>query len=200
VVTLFRPGDSVWHRLAAGPKAAILAVLVLVVSLLPLGWGWAAAVIPAAICLGCYAVPGIGMLPLAAELLAARWIILVTLAGQLLFLGPMAAAVNTTRVAAVIVVAGLLALTTRVTALLDAFERGLAPLERLHVDPRRVALLLAVTLNTLPVLARAAAQVREAQRARGVRPSLRRFAVPFLVLALKHADELGDTLTARGIR
>jgi biotin transport system permease protein len=100
----------------------------------------------------------------------------------------------------VIVVAGLLALTTRVTALLDAFERGLAPLERLHVDPRRVALLLAVTLNTLPVLARAAAQVREAQRARGVRPSLRRFAVPFLVLALKHADELGDTLTARGIR
>jgi len=24
--------------------------------------------------------------------------------------------------------------------------------------------------------------------------------VPFLVLALKHADELGDTLTARGVR
>jgi biotin transport system permease protein len=117
-----------------------------------------------------------------------------------LFLGPIAAAVNTTRVAAVIVIAGLLALTTRVTALLDAFERGLAPLERLHVDQRRVALLLALTLNTLPVLARAAAQVREAQRARGVRPSLGRFAVPFLVLALKHADELGDTLTARGVR
>ncbi|MGO2362398.1 MAG: energy-coupling factor transporter transmembrane protein EcfT, partial [Brachybacterium tyrofermentans] len=62
------------------------------------------------------------------------------------------------------------------------------------------ALVLAVTLNTLPVLAGLARDVRETQRARGGGQSLRHFAMPFLVLALKHADALGDALTARGVR
>jgi biotin transport system permease protein len=93
-----------------------------------------------------------------------------------------------------------LVLTTRVSDLLDAFERGLAPFERFGVDPQRVALLLAVTVNTVPVLGRLAAGVREAQRARGARASLTGFVVPFLVLSLKHADDLGDALTARGVR
>ena len=85
-------------------------------------------------------------------------------------------------------------------ALLDAIERGMGPLARIRIDPQRVALLLTVTLSTLPVLARLAHDVREAQRARGGRASLRLFAVPFLVVALKHADQLGDALTARGVR
>jgi len=41
---------------------------------------------------------------------------------------------------------------------------------------------------------------RDAQRARSARAGLRAFAVPFLVVAFKHADELGDALTARGVR
>jgi biotin transport system permease protein len=87
-----------------------------------------------------------------------------------------------------------------VSALLDTVERGLRPLTRFGVDPQRVALLLTVTLSTIPVLARLAGEVRDAQRARGARASLRFFVVPFLVVALKHADELGDALTARGVR
>ncbi|MBE1878472.1 energy-coupling factor transporter transmembrane component T family protein [Myceligenerans pegani] len=200
MITLYRPGDSLWHRLPTGRKAALLAALVLGISLVPVSWAWWGALIPAAVCLGCYAVPGIGVTRLLAQAWAARWIILVTLAGQLLFLGPQPAVVNTARVVAIIAVATLLALTTQVTELLDAIERGLAPLARLGVDPRRAGLLLTVTLTTLPVLARAAGHVREAQRARGARPRLRLFVVPFLVVALKHADELGEALTARGVR
>jgi len=124
----------------------------------------------------------------------------VTLAGQLIFLGTEAAVANTARVTGAVVLAALLVLTTRVTALLDAIERGMGPLARIRIDPQRVALLLTVTLSTLPVLARLAHDVREAQRARGGRASLRLFAVPFLVVALKHADQLGDALTARGVR
>jgi biotin transport system permease protein len=63
-----------------------------------------------------------------------------------------------------------------------------------------MALTLTVTLTTIPVLAAVAQQVREAQRARGARAGLRSFAIPFLVMSLKHADELGDALTARGVR
>jgi len=60
--------------------------------------------------------------------------------------------------------------------------------------------MLAVAINTVPVLARLATSVREAQRARGAGSNLVTFVVPFLVVSLKHADELGEALTARGVR
>jgi biotin transport system permease protein len=124
----------------------------------------------------------------------------VTVVPQLIFLGPEAAGANTARVTAAVLLAGLLVLTTRVTDLLDAVERGLRPLERFRFDSERAAVLLTVTLTTVPVLARLAQEVRDAQRARGARPGLRLFAVPFLILSLKHADQLGEALSARGVR
>jgi biotin transport system permease protein len=173
------------------------------VSLLPSTW--AAAAVAAAVPVVAYALAGLGdgrlgMRELARQVLAVRWVIVITLAGQLLFLGPEPAVANTARVTSAVVLAALLVLTTRVTDLLDAVERGLRPLAVLRVDPARAALLLTVTLSTVPVLAGLARDVRDAQRARGARAGIRAFAVPFLVVAFKHADELGDALTARGVR
>ena len=96
-------------------------------------------------------------------------------------------------------IANVLVLTTRLETLLDSAERGLRPVARLGVSPERVALALALAITTIPVLTRISRDVREAQRARGLGASLTRFTVPFLVGALKHADELGEALTARGI-
>ncbi|MBN9629627.1 MAG: energy-coupling factor transporter transmembrane protein EcfT [Actinobacteria bacterium] len=203
MLTLYRPGSGPLHRMPAGPKLLLVVVAVLGVSLLPATWAGAAvaAIVPVL----AYAAAGLGdgllgMRELGRQLLAVRWVIVITVAGQLLFLGPEPAVVNTARVASAIVLAALLVLTTRVADLLDALERGLRPLAALRIDPARVALLLTVTLSTVPVLAGLARDVRDAQRARGVRAGLRAFAVPFLVLAFKHADELGDALTARGVR
>ena len=198
MVTLYRPGDGLLHRMPAGPKTLLLLALVLAVSLLPSLWWTAGAA--AAVCVVAYLVSGLGIAELGRQVVAVRWVVVVTLAGQLIFLGTEAAVANTARVTGAVVLAALLVLTTRVTALLDAIERGMGPLARIRIDPQRVALLLTVTLSTLPVLARLAHDVREAQRARGGRASLRLFAVPFLVVALKHADQLGDALTARGVR
>lgn len=198
MVTLYRPGDGLLHRMPAGPKTLLLLALVLAVSVLPSLWWTAAAA--AAVCVVVYLVSGLGIAELGRQVVAVRWVVVVTLAGQLIFLGTEAAVANTARVTGAVVLAALLVLTTRVTALLDAIERGMGPLARIRIDPQRVALLLTVTLSTLPVLARLAHDVREAQRARGGRASLRLFAVPFLVVALKHADQLGDALTARGVR
>ncbi|HWT32707.1 MAG TPA: CbiQ family ECF transporter T component [Microbacterium sp.] len=203
MLTLYRPGNGRLHRMPAGPKTLLVLVLVLGVSLLPAMW-WAVAVAGSVTVLA-YALAGLGdgmlgMRELGRQVFGLRWILVITIVGQLVFLGPQPAVANTARVAAAIVLAALLVLTTRVTALLDAFERGLRPLRRLRIDPQRVALLLTVTLTTIPVLARLAREVRDAQRARGARGSLRTFTVPFLVLTLKHADHLGDALTARGVR
>ena len=203
MLSLYRPGDGPLHRMPAGPKTLLILALVLAVSLLPPEW-WAAGV-AAGVCVAAYAAATLrdgmlGMRELGRQVYAVRWVVLITVAGQLIFLGPEPAVANTARVTAAIVLAGLLVLTTRVTDLLDAVERGLSPLRALRLDPQRAALLLTVTLSTVPVLARLARDVREAQRARGARGGLRTFAVPFLVVALKHADELGDALTARGVR
>lgn len=203
MLTLYRRGDGPLHRMPAGPKTLLLLVVVLGVLLLPSQWWTVGAA--TAISIAAYAAAGLrdglcGMRELGRQVFAVRWIVLITLAGQLIFLGPEAAVANTARVTASLVLAGLLVLTTRVTALLDAFERGLRPLRRVGVDSERAALLLTVTLGTVPVLARLAGEVRDAQRARGARTSLRTFVVPFLIVSLKHADQLGDALAARGLR
>jgi len=198
VLTLYRPGHGWIHRASAGPKAVVLLAVVLAVSLLPTTY-WAGGCAIAVVVIG-YLVAGLGMRELGRQVLAIRWVIVITVAGQLIFLTPESAVANTARVTAAIVLAALLVLTTRVSDLLDAFERGLRPLERFGLDPQRVSLILAVAINTVPVLGRLAGGVREAQRARGARASLTTFVVPFLVVSLKHADELGEALTARGVR
>ncbi|WP_043669188.1 energy-coupling factor transporter transmembrane component T [Clavibacter michiganensis] len=190
-------------RMRTGPKALLLAAVVLGVSLLPSTWP--AAGIAAAVAVLAYAAAGLGdgvlgLRALASQLRAVRFLLLFTLICQTVLLGPEPAVANTARVATAIAIPGLLVLTTSTTALLDAVERGLRPLARLGVDTERIALLMTVTVSTVPVLARLAGDVRDAQRARGGRAGLRTFVVPFLVVALKHADDLGDALTARGVR
>jgi biotin transport system permease protein len=176
----------------------LLAVVAVGLAALPTA-AWVAAVCAAAVLLA-YVVSGIGVRELGRQVWGLRWILAITVIGQLVFLGPEPALANTARVAAALLVAALLPLTTRVDDMLDALERGLGPLRRIGVDAERAALLLAVTITTIPVLARLAAEVREAQRARGTRPSLRAGIIPFVVLSLRHADQLGEALAARGVR
>ncbi|MCC4247581.1 energy-coupling factor transporter transmembrane component T [Microbacterium testaceum] len=198
MLSLYRPGAGILHRMPAGPKMLLVAVAAIGLAALPTA-AWVAAVCAAAV-VAAYVVAGVGLRELGRHLWGLRWIIAITAIGQLIFLGPEPALANTARVAAALLVAALLPLTTRVDDMLDALERGFGPLRRIGMDAERAALLLAVTITTIPVLARLAAEVREAQRARGARPSLRAGIVPFVVLSLRHADQLGEALAARGIR
>lgn len=198
MLTSYRPATGPWHRMPTGVKAAAILLLVLAVSLLPPAW--ISAGISAVLCALCYAAPGVGWRELGRQVWTLRWLLLLTFAMQCLFLGAEPATVGTVRIGAAVLLASLLTLTTPVMELLDAFERALAPARRLSLDPSRVALLLVVALGTVPAVARLGREVRDAQRARGGGRGIRFFAVPFLILALRHADDLGDALTARGVR
>lgn len=202
MLSLYRAGGGWMHRMPAGPKLTCLALVALVLAALPSTWATAPVAVGASIVLyaGSGMGVGVGVRVLGCRAWALRWVIVVTAVGQLLFLGAEAAAANTARVAAALLVAGLVPLTTPVAATLDALERGLRPLRRVGVDPERIALLWTIALTTIPVLSKLAGDIRDAQRARGLRPSLARGALPFLVVALRHADDLGDALAARGIR
>jgi biotin transport system permease protein len=198
VITLYHPGNTWLHRLRAGPKSLGILVVLLAVSLLPTSW-WTAAT-AAAVTMLAYLASGLGIRELGRQIILVRWLITITFVGQVIFLDIESAISNTSRIAAAALLAAVLVLTTRIADLLQAFERGLRHFDKLGLDSARAALMLAVAINTVPVLARLAGTVREAQRARGTRSNLFTFVVPFLVVALKHADELGDALTARGVQ
>jgi biotin transport system permease protein len=136
---------------------------------------------------------------LPAQLWSLRWLVAGLVALQLLTSGWASAVVVTGRVVVAVVLAGLITLTTRVVDLLDVFERVLRPLRPLRVDSERVALVLALAIRAVPVVAGLAAEVRDAQRARGLHGSVRAYAVPLVVRTLRHADALGEALVARGL-
>jgi biotin transport system permease protein len=198
VLTLYRPGTGWVYRAPAGVKALVLLLIVLLMSLLPSSY--AAAIVSGVVVLLGYLVTGMGLRELVRQIVAVRWVIVITLVAQLIFLQTEPAVANTSRVLATLLIATLLVLTTRIGDLLDAVERALQPFARLGADPARVALILAIAITTVPVLIRAAAGVREAQKVRGAGASLTSFVIPFLVVSLKHADDLGEALTARGVR
>lgn len=193
---LYRPGTSVIHRLSAGIKLVALFVLAIAVSVPP-PTVWLLGGLSLLV-LVLYLVAGLGLLELGRQVVTIRWLILLVTITGALFLPLDIALANVTRMVLVIVLAGLLTLTTRTSAILDAFERALSPLRRFGVDPARVSLVLALAIRTVPVIAGFARQLGDAQRARGGRTSVRAFVVPLLVLSLRHSDDLADALVARG--
>ena len=193
---LYRPGTSVIHRLSAGTKLFALFVLALAVSVPP-PTVWLLGTLTLLV-VTLYLIAGLGLVELGRQVVMIRWLILFVTITGVLFLPLDVAIANVTRMVLVIVLAGLITLTTRTSAILDAFERGLSPLRRFGVDPARISLVLALAIRTVPVIAGFARQLGDAQRARGGRVSVRAFVVPLLVLSLRHSDDLADALVARG--
>lgn len=197
MIIMYRPGSSLFHRMPAGPKLLTVMALALALSLAPAN-PWLLAGM-AGLVIGCYPLTGLGLPELGRQLRDLRWLIAVMLVPQALFLSLPTAATNIIRVVVVVLLAALVTLTTRAEDLIDAIERALRPLRRLGANPSRIALMLSMTITTVPVIAGFAIQAREARRARGVPVRSLAFVVPLLVMALKHSDDLADALTARGI-
>jgi biotin transport system permease protein len=196
VIALYRPGRSPLHRAPAGAKLLGLAALALAVSLIPHTVRTAAGTLVGVLLL--FLLGGMGPGEFGRQLWRAKWIVLLLAISQAVFLGPEAALIGTTRVVAIVLLAALVTLTTPMGELLEALQTALGPLRRVGVDPWRVAFTVSLAIAAVPVVAGFAAQVREAQRARGVRLGPRAV-VTLLVLALRHGDDVADALTARGL-
>ena len=193
---LYEPGTSLLHRMSAGWKLlALLAFTVLVVLTHSPAWlgvatgavvlAYLAARIPAR---RCWQITRV-LVALVAVVFAVQW----------WFLGLSSAAVVCLRLGATLGAANLFTLTTRVDDLVTAVERGLLPTRRLGMRPYRIGLLVGLTLQAIAALSTIASDTRDAQRARNAERSVTAFAVPFLVRTLRHADELGEALAARGV-
>ncbi|WP_110589202.1 energy-coupling factor transporter transmembrane component T family protein [Microbacterium suaedae] len=196
MIPLYRPGRSPLHRLPAGAKLLGLALLAVAVSLFP--HTPLSAAVTLAATLGLFLLAGLGVGGWLRQLWATKWIIVLLAVTQAVFLGPETALTGTARVVAVLLLAAVVTMTTPTGDMIEVLQRALKPLRPLGVDPWRAAFTLSLTIAVIPVVASLASQVREAQRARGVRLGPRAI-VTLLVLALRHADDMGDALTARGV-
>ncbi|GAA4663844.1 MULTISPECIES: energy-coupling factor transporter transmembrane component T family protein [Amycolatopsis] len=101
------------------------------------------------------------------------------------------------RLAALLLVATAVTLTTRTSAMIESLERALYPLRRVGVNPEKVSLAFSLALRFVPVVARITLEVREAQRVRGMDRNLIAVALPVVIRTLRMADDIADAVDAR---
>jgi biotin transport system permease protein len=197
---LHQPGHSVLHRLPAGLKLLALLVLAGLSFLLDEPWQGGAAVAGALVL---HAVAGLGPRLVWSQVRPLVVVLLVLGAFQALVNDVERAVLVTTVVLALVLLAGVVTLTTRTSDLVDVVSRASTPLRRplrtVGLDPDRLGLLVALSIRSVPVVGSLAAEVRDAQRARGLEQDLRAFAVPLIIRALRHADTVSEALVARGL-
>lgn len=196
MIQAYRPGASIVHRMPAGPKLALFTVLVLISAGYPHD-RWSVAVSLLVVCM-LYLAAGLPATILLVEAWRLRWLVLVLGVALWVFASPLTAWISTARVASLLLLAALLTITTRMGDLLAVLHRMLRPLRRLGIDADAVAMTISLTLTMIPVVAGFARTVNEAHVARGIRRGVRS-TVPLMVRTLRHADDVGDALVARGL-
>jgi biotin transport system permease protein len=197
MTTVFGQNTSPIHRAAPGPKLVALIVLIFAVSWSPLAGLALTAVL--------YAVSFKGLTKLFEQLWALKLLIALITIPQLLFGTAWITVFDSTlRITDAMLLATLFSLTTKTQALLDSIEgvlnsKPLLPLTRLGLKPETVSLAFAMAMNAIPVIMKFVGQIKEAQSARGLKPTPVRMTIPLLVAALKYSDEFAEALTARGV-
>jgi len=198
-IGLYHPADSWVHRLPAGAKLIALVAFAVATPWLDRPWCVGVAL---ALTFASYAAARIPARLLVEQLRPLAWFAGLLFAFQWWASGWYTAVNVVGTLTALFLLASLITLTTRTTAMVDIVVRMLGPfrplLGRLGLEPERVGLLLSLGIRSVPVVIDLARQVREAQFARGLGASPTAFAIPLVVRSLRHADALGEALAARG--
>lgn len=184
------------HRAPAGWK--LIGLLVAGIGCVVLDQVWQAA-LALIVVSACYRLAHIPLRSALAQLRPLLWIVGGVAVFHLVVTGWRSALMAVGVIATLVLLAGLVTLTTRTSDMVEAVVRAARPLRRIGVDPDRLGLLLALSIRAVPVVVGLAGQIRDAQRARGLAMSPRAFAVPLIVRALRHTDALADALVARGL-
>jgi len=197
VIGTYVPGNSPIHRLPAGLKllalfGAIIAMSICVHDLV-------GAAVTAGAVIAVFVLAGIGPRRAWPLMKGALWLVVFLMVIQTVLTDWHRALVVCAVLAAAIALAAVVTLTTRTNDMLDAIMLGLRPLARLGVRTDLIALALALTIRSIPLIAEIFGQVDQARRARGLRPGPRVLIVPTVLAALAVADGFAETLAARGL-
>ena len=197
MLDLYSPGSSLLHRMTPAPKMLAMligATLLFLNQSLPL---------TIAATLGILALYPIAQLTLKQAFAQIRPLLIIFalfFAVQWYFSGIELATYVVLRLAALILLASLVTLTTKSSDMIDTMTHGLRYLRPLGVNPEQISLAISLTLRFIPVLAQITREVREAQKTRGLERSVIAVAMPLTIRAIKMADEISDAIDSRGYR
>lgn len=102
------------------------------------------------------------------------------------------------RLTTAVMAANLVTMTTRLSDMIAIVERLAAPLARLGLPPRTLALAIALAIRFLPVLSDRLTRIGESWRARSPRRPGWRILTPATLATLDDADQVAEALRARG--
>lgn len=196
MLTLTSPVETPLHRWPAGAKLAALCTTTVVLFALTSPPTLAAAALAVA---AVYLANGRAFALQGLRLLRPLWPFLVIVALWHLWTGALAeGAAILLRMIAAVAAANLVTLTTRLSDLMAVLERLTAPLARLGLSPRTLALAVALVIRFIPVLIDRQARLAEAWSARSPRRPGWRLMVPATLATLDDADRVAEALRARG--
>ncbi|MBI9000665.1 energy-coupling factor transporter transmembrane protein EcfT [Corynebacterium sp. CCM 9185] len=98
-----------------------------------------------------------------------------------------------------IMAATLLTLTTRVSAMMEALEDSLRPLERFGFPAAKISLAMSLTIRLIPLQLATVREVLDARKARGATMSVAAFGTPVIIRSIRRAQRISDALLARGV-
>lgn len=189
--------DTFIHRLPAWVKFVVLIAFIISTTIF-------AKTIPVAV--GC-AVVALAVYPLARIPARVAWgqlypplYLLVALAALQWWQQDLETAVTTFfSIYAAIVAAVLLTLTTKVSEMMESFEKALAPLGKLGLPVENISLTMSLTIRLLPLMLGTVQEVMDARKARGAGTSLLAFGTPVVIRSIRRARAMGEALQARGV-
>ncbi|QPO11480.1 energy-coupling factor transporter transmembrane protein EcfT [Thalassospira sp. A40-3] len=194
IAGLYIDGQSALHRAAAGAKILAMVALGTGVFLIP-DWPVVAFVLATVLLL--YPASGFGPGIMLAQIKPILWLLVIFFAVQLWLNDWQAGMLVVTRIAAIVMFASLVTLTTKTSDLLASLERAMQPLRPIGVNPEKVSLAISMVLRFIPVISTVASEIRDAQRARGLDRSIIAMVVPLIIRTLKMADDVADAIDAR---
>ena len=194
IAGLYIDGNSVLHRAQAGPKILAMVALGTGVFMVP-DWPVVSLVLASVIAL--YRLSGFGWRVIIAQIRPMAWLLAIFFAVQLWLNDWQAGLLVISRIAAIVMFASLITLTTKTSDMLASLESALRPLKPLGVNPEKVSLAISMVLRFIPVIATVASEIRDAQRARGLDRSILAMIVPLIIRTLKMADDVADAIEAR---
>ncbi|MCF1707270.1 energy-coupling factor transporter transmembrane protein EcfT [Tabrizicola sp. J26] len=196
MLTLTSPVETALHRMPAGWKLVGLALATLVVvPMTDLRW----IAVAAALVVGLYLMQGVAFAKAGARMLWPLWPFLVVLAVWHAVTGDLVAGFGIAlRMLTAIAIANLVTMTTRLDDLIAVVERCARPLVRIGLNPRTLAVAIALVIRFTPVLLLRAGQLMEAWRARSPRRPGWQVVAPLALSALDDAERVAEALRARG--
>jgi biotin transport system permease protein len=197
VIAGYFEGRSWLHRIPAGVK--LLALAGVSIALLPVQ-DWRLLLACLCLCLAAYASLGRQALRRVLGMRAFLPLLAILFGLHLVSGDPLSGLVAVVRLVLMVLLADLVSMTTTMQGMMNALMPVLRLFRPLGVNPRKLALAVALVIRFVPVLGANWEARQEAWRARtGRRPGFRLIA-PFIVETLRLGDQVAESLDARGFR